>query len=160
MRNNTPPDLNQARTRILRYCAQSERAPSQVRNKMAQMGLPPTIANTLLEELQSNNLINPLRFAQAFIKDHIQINKWGQHKITHALQQLDIPNHIITQAYTHIQEQGITTDLLPILQRKQRTLPPLPPHKQRQRLHAFALQRGFSPQQIHTALQNLENTQQ
>ncbi len=93
----TPKDWTSLRRSLEHFCARRERAPSEVRNRMAQLGLTEAQAQALWEHLTRERFVDEQRFARAFANDKMRFERRGRLYIRQALRQKGIAPGIIEQ---------------------------------------------------------------
>ena len=74
-------------SKIRNWCARAERSPEQVRKKLHDWGAGDQ-SDRWIAALQEEDYVNPKRFAQAFVHDHLEFRNWGPAKIMSALTQV------------------------------------------------------------------------
>ena len=129
--------------RAASLCARSEQAPADIREKLVKWGLSLSAANQVLAQLIEQGYINERRFARAFVNDRFRFNGWGRIKIAHQLRLKGIPNEIIDEAMTAIDEEQYRERLLELLRAKWRDVSDREPRAAWAAMMRFAASRGF-----------------
>ena len=129
--------------RAASLCARSEQAPADIREKLVKWGLSLSAANQVLAQLIEQGYIDERRFARAFVNDRFRFNGWGRIKIAHQLRLKGIPNEIIDEAMTAIDEEQYREHLLKLLRAKWRDVSDREPRAAWAAMMRFAASRGF-----------------
>lgn len=96
--------LKLARTKAARYCAQRERATTQVMEKLLSWDLSTTDATDIVAWLRKERFLDDARFCRAFCHDKFQFNRWGRLRIRLELQQLGVSENEIADGLQTIDE--------------------------------------------------------
>ena len=129
--------------RAAALCARSEQAPADIREKLLKWGLSVSTANQVLAQLIEQGYIDEQRFARAFVNDRFRFNGWGRIKIAHQLRLKGIPNEIIDEAMTAIDEEQYRERLMELLRAKWRDVSDREPRAAWAAMMRFAASRGF-----------------
>lgn len=129
--------------RAASLCARSEQAPADIREKLVKWGLSHSAANQVLAQLIEQGYIDERRFARAFVNDRFRFNGWGRIKIAHQLRLKGIPNEIIDEAMTAIDEEQYRERLMELLRAKWRDVSDREPRAAWAAMMRFAASRGF-----------------
>jgi regulatory protein len=138
----------QATEQIRRYCAYQERSHLEVRNKLYSYGLYRNDVDGILATLITDGFLNEERFAKAFSGGKFRIKKWGRMKITQALESKGVSPNCIRIALTEIDEQSYVETLRKLLEDKRQTLSEEDPFTLRNKLSAYAIQKGYEPEVV------------
>ncbi len=134
--------------KVARFCAYQERCKSDVRNKLKLMGVDKEKANSIINELVTENFINEERFARVFASGKFKMKGWGKYKIYHALQSKGVPENYIKTALDEINLEEYRLKLKSILKKKEKELKEEDYYKRKQKLVNFATGRGFESEII------------
>ena len=129
--------------RAAALCARSEQAPGDIRDKLVKWGLSQSDVNQVLQQLVEQGFINEERYARAFVKDRFAFNGWGKIKIAYQLRQKGIPDEIINEAMTAIDDSQYRDRLIGLLQDKWRAVKDREPRAAWAAMMRFAASRGF-----------------
>ncbi len=129
--------------RAAALCARSEQAPGDIRDKLVKWGLSQSDVNQVLQHLVEQGFINEERYARAFVKDRFAFNGWGKIKIAYQLRQKGIPDEIINEAMTAIDDSQYRDRLIGLLQDKWRAVKDREPRAAWAAMMRFAASRGF-----------------
>ena len=81
-RTKTP---EQALAALMRLCARAERSEEDARRLMTRWGVAPADRERVLERLRRDRFIDDARYAEAFVREKINLSGWGARKIADAL---------------------------------------------------------------------------
>lgn len=112
------------------------------------MGLPPDAVERVIEVLKNGKYTDDYRFARSYIGDKLRFAKWGKGKIEFALKGKKIPEEIIGRAFSEFSDELLSHSLPPLLEKKLNSLKGKPEYEKRSKAIRFALNRGFSMQEI------------
>lgn len=90
--------VSQALSKAMDYCARSEKATFDVRNKIIQWGLNSDDADQVIGHLIEQDFLNESRFSKAYAKDKLIFNKWGKNKIKAGLFSKYVSEYSIAEA--------------------------------------------------------------
>lgn len=97
--------VEEATSRMERYCAYRERCHKEVLEKLQQMGMIPLAIDEIVTHLIQENYLNETRFAQAFARGKFRMKYWGRNRITRELKMRDISAFNIKLALKELPEQ-------------------------------------------------------
>lgn len=94
-RTKTP---EQALAALMRLCARAERSEEDARRLMTRWGVAPADREQVLERLRRDRFIDDARYAEAFVREKINLSGWGARKIADALHRKRIARETIERA--------------------------------------------------------------
>ena len=94
-RTKTP---EQALAALMRLCARAERSEEDARRLMTRWGIAPADRERVLERLRRDRFIDDARYAEAFVREKINLSGWGARKIADALHRKRIARETIERA--------------------------------------------------------------
>ena len=62
------------------YCARSEHCASDVRRKLREWAVDPSLYDFIEEKLYEDNYLNDVRFCKAYVHDKTAYQRWGRLK--------------------------------------------------------------------------------
>ena len=140
-RDKTP---QQALQSLMRMCARSERSSGDALRLMKRWGVADDDARKVLARLQSERFIDDARYAEAFVRDKLNLSGWGAYKIKMSLRAKGISREVIEEVVAPmIEATDMTERLEEMMQRKMRTLKYSSPYDAKTKLIRFAVSRGF-----------------
>ena len=145
MKTLTP---QQATERIRRYCAYQERSHLEARKKLYSFGLYRNDVDDILATLITDGFLNEERFAKAFTGGKFRMKKWGRIKIIHGLESKGVSPNCIRIALREIDEESYIQTLRKLLQDKCLSLSEENPFALREKVSAYAIQKGYEPELV------------
>ncbi len=104
----------QALQKLKHYCAYQERAHSEVKEKLYDLGVWKKDHDEIISTLIEENYLNEERFAIAFAGGKWRVKHWGRVKIKYELKQKQVSEYCIKKAMKQIDED-IDTQLFDVL---------------------------------------------
>lgn len=140
-RTKTP---QQALQSLMRMCARSERSSGDALRLMKRWGVADDEARKVLTRLQAERFIDDRRFAEAFVRDKLNLSGWGAYKIKISLRAKGVAREIIEEVVSQmIEATDMKERLEEIMQRKLRTLKYSSTYEAKTKLIRFAASRGY-----------------
>lgn len=140
-RDKTP---QQALQSLMRMCARQERSSGDALRLMKRWGVADEEAKRVLARLQADRFIDDGRYAEAFVRDKLNLSGWGGYKIKMALRAKGVAKEIIEEVMAPmIEATNMKERLEEIMQRKMRTLKYSSPYDAKTKLIRFAASRGY-----------------
>jgi regulatory protein len=135
--------------RILRY---RKRSVAELKTRLMKIGFDIELVQDVVEEFISDNTLNDIDFAEAFVADHTNLKPKGNIFISRELQKRGIPEEAIQNALRMRDENQIVKDLL----QKKLSRFDLRNPKDRQKVLRRLLSRGFTPGIVYSILNSHE----
>ncbi len=95
----------QALQKLKHYCAYQERAHSEVKEKLYDLGVWKKDHDEIISTLIEENYLNEERFAIAFAGGKWRVKHWGRVKIKYELKQKQVSEYCIKKAMKQIDEE-------------------------------------------------------
>jgi len=134
----------QALQSLMRECARSERSSGDALRLMKRWGVSDEDAQRVLARLQADRFIDDSRYAEAFVRDKLNLSGWGAYKIKSALRAKGVSKEIIEEVVTPMVEAADMMERLEeIMVRRMRTLKYKSPYDAKTKLIRFAASRGY-----------------
>lgn len=143
MSKRLSPD--EAKTKILRYCAYQERSHKEVKDKLYSFGLFSSDVNELIAYLITEGFLNEERFARAFAGGKFRMKKWGRLKIVRELESRGLTANCIRIGLREIDQADYEKSLHSIIQKKAEELDEVDLFARRNKIARFAMQKGYEP---------------
>ena len=119
-RTKTP---QQALQSLMRLCARSEHSSGDALRLMKRWEVADDDARRVLARLQAERFIDDARYAEAFVRDKLNLSGWGSYKIKMSLRAKGVSREIIEEVVAPmIEATDMKERLEDIMQRKMRTL--------------------------------------
>ena len=140
-RTKTP---QQALQSLMRMCARSERSSGDALRLMKRWDVADDDARKVLARLQAERFIDDRRFAEAFVRDKLNLSGWGAYKIKMSLRAKGLSREVIEEVVSPmIEATDMKERLEDIMQRKLRTLKYTSTYEAKTKLIRFAASRGY-----------------
>ena len=134
----------QALQSLMRMCARSERSSGDALRLMKRWGVADDAARKVLSKLQADRFIDDARYAEAFVRDKLNLSGWGAYKIKSALRTKGVSKDIIDEVIAPmIEATDMKERLEDIMKRKLRTLKYSSAYDAKNKLIRFAASRGY-----------------
>lgn len=91
--------------KLQRYCEYQDRSELEVRRKMAQLLVPESERDNLMQQLKEDKFVDDERFTESFIRGKVNQKRWGRIKIRAELQQHGIASDLISRKLAEIDEE-------------------------------------------------------
>ena len=130
-------------SKVRSFCAYQERCISEVAGKLKVWKVGHNHAEKILEQLIREDYLNEERFARSFAGGKFRNNHWGKTKIICELEKRQVPDLIIQIGLEEIDEEEYVETLKELLKRKNREIRETDPLKRKQKLIAYAMQKGY-----------------
>ena len=138
-----PLSPDQILDKMAKYCAYQERCVKDVRDKLKTFDLSQEEQDKILDYLLDNRFVSNKRFAHSFVRGKVNQSGWGLNKIRFHLMQKGIDKETIEDAFGQINETAYRQRLVDILKTKSKTVKAATDFEKKQKLAAYALQKGF-----------------
>ena len=148
MRTKKTKTAEQALQSLMRECARSERSSGDALRLMKRWGLTEEDARKVLVRLQTERFIDDVRYAEAFVRDKLNLSGWGAYKIKMTLRSKGVSSDIIESVVAPmLAETDRTERLVEIMERRMRTLKYKSAYDAKAKLIRFAASRGYDMEQ-------------
>jgi len=134
---------DEALASLMRLCARAERSSGDALRLMRQWGVDEAQREGVLRRLVAARFIDDERYAEAFVREKINLSGWGAYKIRQALQRKGIDRRTIDTALSSLDGGQMRDRLTERLARKLRTVKYSSPYDLRSKLMRHALSLGY-----------------
>jgi regulatory protein len=146
----------QALQSLMRMCARQERSSGDALRLMKRWGVADEEAKKVLARLRAERFIDDSRYAEAFVRDKLNLSGWGAYKIKTALRTKGVAKEIIDEVVAPmLAETDMTERLEEIMRRRMRTLKYSSPYDAKTKLIRFAASRGYDIEQAIECASNI-----
>lgn len=149
------PSPEEALRKMARYCAYQERSASEVRTKLALMGVPTTQGEHILEHLIDNDFLNEERFAKNFALGKFRQKKWGRIRIQRELAKRGIPETYRNTALNELDPKEYLQTFEYLFRKRRNEVASFPILIQRRKVSDYLLYRGWEPDLVMEKIQAL-----
>ena len=151
-RTKTP---EQALRALMNVCAKSERAISDVRRSLTRWGVAPEQHQPIIDRLVRERFIDEARYAEAYVREKLNLSRWGVRKIRAALKAKRIPEQTIDEALAQADPQKLGTKLEESLRRKMQGTRAVSDYQMRGKLLRYGAGLGFDYDEVSDAIDRL-----
>jgi regulatory protein len=145
-----------ALNKAMALCSNREFCSSDIRIKLKSWGVDEIENEKIIGLLIKENFIDEKRFAEAFVKDKFNYNKWGKVKIAFHLRAKNIPVDILKEALNVIDNEYYKKLLIELLFSHRRFIKAKNQYDLKAKLLRYGLSKGFESGLLHDILSDLE----
>ncbi|GAB2685759.1 regulatory protein RecX [Mucilaginibacter koreensis] len=145
-------DPKRAQAKAEHYCAYQERSQQEVRDKLYEWGVYPSVIEQIITRLIGDNFLNEERFAMAYAQGKFNQKQWGRVKIKQGLKLKRVSDKLINKALRSLDGDAYMATLEKLMQKKADKLTEREPYKRRYKLQQYAMSRGFESDLISEVL--------
>lgn len=154
-RNSKPLTFEQARQKVLRYCAYQERSHQEVKNKLYELGLYSSDVDEMLSYLITEGFLNEERYAKLFAGGKFRVKQWGRIKIVHALEGKGLSKNCIRLGLKEIDEDDYQQTLKKLISSKLSEVGRENPFVTRDKVSKSLILKGYEPDLVWKMLKTL-----
>lgn len=136
-------DNKEALIKIRSICSRQEQCRQDILVKLSKWDMSESDSEKIIVILEKEGFVDHNRYASSFANDKLKFNKWGKVKIRWMLRQKDIPEDIIENALSLIDDDLYFNTLSAELKKKIKSLKSENEYDKKGKLVQFATQRGF-----------------
>ena len=138
----------QALASLMRLCARAERSSGDAMRLMGTWGVPTQERGAVLQRLIKERFIDDRRYAEAFVREKINLSVWGEYKIRTALRRKGIADAIVSEALNAAPSARDTSRLAERLARKMKSIKYDTPYQLRTKLIRHGISLGFATDDV------------
>ncbi len=97
--------LNEALTKLQRFCASRDRCHSEVRTKLISLKVYGDDLEEIISQLITDGFLNEERFAKSYARGKFRISRWGRTKILYGLRSKKVADYCIQKGLQEIDEE-------------------------------------------------------
>lgn len=135
--------LEEALSKAAAHCSQSEQCVNDIMEKLIRWGMTEEEQTEIITRLCKENYIDEKRYCKSFVNDKLRFNHWGRIKITSKLKEKKLPQELISEALSTIDDKEYSEILYSLLTNKRKEIKDTDIRKNNQKLLRFAASRGF-----------------
>jgi regulatory protein len=139
-----------------KYCSTAERCRKEVRDKLVGWGMKEEAIETAIDALEEQQFIDEARYAGYFVRDKLKFNQWGRIKIAYALRNKQLPDTVIRESLSAIDDDEYTAILDKLVRQKAASIGNIKSAQGKGKLLRFAAQRGFTSEEIYDAIDRMK----
>ncbi|MBX2965002.1 MAG: RecX family transcriptional regulator [Cyclobacteriaceae bacterium] len=145
----------EARNKILRYCAYQERSHQEVKNKLYTFGLYSSEVNQLLSDLITEGFLNEERYAKAYAGGKFRMKKWGRLKIIRELEAKGLTTTCIKIGLREIDTADYANTLKQLIIKKAAETTAENLFEKRNKVARYGIQKGYEPELVWQEIKEL-----
>jgi regulatory protein len=142
--------------KAMALCASREYSSEEIRLKLYSWGLDASGAESVISTLINENFVNDKRYAEAFVKDKYNQNKWGKVKIAAHLRAKRIASELIESSLAAIDDGQYRKTIRDILTSHRRHIKAKNQFDLKGKLLRFGLSKGFESHILYDILNEME----
>lgn len=136
--------VDEIRDKLAKYCAYQDRCHWEVEVKMREFNLIPEAKDLIMIYLIQHDFLNEERFTNSFVRGKFNQKKWGRIKIRMELKRRKIPEKMIENAISQMDETQYQKTLEELFRKKEATLKTeRESWKKKAKIRNFLLQKGY-----------------
>jgi regulatory protein len=142
-KKNVTYSPQQALVRLQNLCSRSEKCIYDIKLKLQKWEIEPAESEKIIASLQKNGFVNEDRYAEAYVKEKLNMAKWGRQKIIQSLKAKQVPLSLISKTLSNTDGDKYKVNLLELLKKKNMSIKSESECNRKAKLLRFALSRGY-----------------
>jgi regulatory protein len=142
-------------SKAMALCSRREYCPEDIRLKLESWGVPEDDANRVIGILIKENFLNEKRYAEAFVKDKFNYNKWGKVKIAAQLKMKKLPPGISRTALESIDDELYRKTLIDLIISHRRSVKAKNQYDLKGKLLRYGLSKGFESELLYDIISKI-----
>ncbi|HET8839212.1 MAG TPA: regulatory protein RecX [Flavobacteriaceae bacterium] len=147
--------LEEAKRKMLNFCAYRERCHKEVEKKLVEMRMIPEAQYQIIRFLLQEGFLNEERFAKSFARGKFRIKKWGKTRIIRELKTREISKYNIESALREIEEPVYLRTLDEVAKKKLALISDKNNFKIKRKLADHLLYKGFETHLVYEKVREL-----
>ena len=139
---------DEARQKIMSYCALQERCHFEVEEKLKSWYIPYNVSCDLISHLIEYNFLNEERFARSFARGKFKLKRWGKFKIKQKLFEKRVSKLCIKLGLTEISDEDYKTAIAELILKKEKGIIAGNKFERNVKLKNYLLKKGYEWQDI------------
>ncbi len=112
----------EALSSLMRQCARAEKSSGDAMRLMSRWGVDREHRAGVLQQLISEKFIDDRRFAEAFVREKLNLSGWGARKIASSLKVKGISEGIVSEVLSDLDRDSMEERLFAKIERKARSV--------------------------------------
>ncbi len=134
---------DEAKRRIMAYCAMQERCHYEVEEKLKSWNIPYSIIGELVSFLIEYNFLNEERFARSFVRGKFNLKRWGKYKIQQKLKEKRVSKPCIALGLQEISDEAYKSAIKALIERKEKDIIASNKFERMSKLKNYLFQKGY-----------------
>lgn len=149
--------VEEALTKLQRYCAYQDRCHKEVVAKLQSMHMIPEAIDHIVGKLIHDKFLNEERFARSFARGKFKYKNWGKRRIVLELKQRELSKFMIDAALKEIPETDYLNAFHELAEKKNAQLTETNKLKRKKKLADYLLYRGWESHLVYEKINELIN---
>jgi regulatory protein len=150
------PSVRAALNRAMAICSRREFCVMDIRIRLQSWGLKTREEESVINTLIKENFLNEKRYAEAFVKDRYNQNKWGKIKISAHLRAKKIDQSVITNALGVIDDKEYRKTIRDMIYCHRKSVKAKNQYDLKGKLLRYGLSKGFESDILYDILNESE----
>lgn len=146
---------DEALASLMRLCARAERSTGDARRLLFRWGVPQAEHDRVVARLVEGCFIDDGRYAEAYVREKINLSGWGLRKIKAALAAKGISRAVIERATASLDRVAVEERLEAVLVRKARTVKARDVYDRKNKLVRYGLSLGYDYEPVLQAVEKI-----
>lgn len=142
----------QALRMLMNRCAKAECCLFDVRRSMSRWAIDKADQQRIVDRLVSEKFIDERRYAAAYVREKVNLSRWGIYKIRAALRAKCIDELVITESLGEVDPERLTDKLDDLLRRKRRSVRAANDYQLRGKLLRYGTSLGYDFESVNDAI--------
>ncbi len=134
---------DEALASLMRQCARAEKSSGDAMRLMSRWGDDPAERAAVLDRLLADKFIDDRRFAEAYVREKLNLSGWGARKIATSLRAKGVSAQIIESSLSALDRDSMAERLEDKIARKLKTVKYRDKYDLRGKLIRYALSLGY-----------------
>ncbi|MGV6831957.1 MAG: regulatory protein RecX [bacterium] len=147
--------VEQALSKMQRYCSYQERCHAEVRKKLVEMHMIPDAIDHIIVQLIRQDYLNESRFAAIYVQSKFNQKKWGKNRLKQELKIRDISPILIKKELDAISEEMYVNTLNELSAKRLLQITEKNVLKKRKKLADYLLYRGWESHLVYEKVKEL-----
>ncbi len=133
----------EALSSLMRQCARAERSSGDALRLMYKWGVDPEHRAEVLKRLIADKFIDDRRYAEAYVREKLNLSGWGARKISSSLKAKNISDTIITEVLSQIDPSSTEERLRTKIERKIKSVKSKDKYDLKNKLIRYGISLGY-----------------
>ncbi|WP_394907387.1 regulatory protein RecX [uncultured Mesonia sp.] len=149
--------VEEAKIKLMRYCAYQERCHQEVNKKLDELHIIPLAKEHIIVELIQQDFLNEERFAKIFTISKFNQKNWGKKRIINELKRREISAINIKTSLNQIDESEYLAKLSHLVEKKWNATSESNLANKKKKVMNYFLYRGWESHLVYEQIQNQAN---
>ncbi len=150
---------DEALASLMRQCARAEKSSGDAMRLMARWGVAEAERGEVLARLIAEKFIDDGRYAEAYVREKLNLSGWGVRKIAASLKVKGVAASIIGEVLSQVDRESMSERLLGKVERKARTTKYKDQYDLKGKLIRYGLSLGYDYEMVLDAVSQIVTTE-